>query len=269
MLGNFRWNDETDGTMLRMQQEGRSASEIATHFGEQYGTFVSRSAVIGRLYRLRGYKRDAPRNAPKPPRLQPRRFVWSPVTVQRFRELVEDGYPSAEIASRMAISFPILPQLTISAVTARASVMGLKIRNGNKARIRPYEPKPEIKPESIVVIEAPAAPAPVEDEGPIGLMDLRDGRCRFPVGMPDVERGQLFCGAPSDPAKPYCPSCAKLAYRPSPPRSVQQEAAIEKRRMAMLKKRSIGKDPYALSPWGSFERFVEEDNRRRGQANAL
>ena len=45
----------------------------------------------------------------------------------------------------------------------------------------------------------------------IAFVELREGRCKFPIGgfndPPD-----RFCGEPTPPGSPYCPSCQKKAY---------------------------------------------------------
>lgn len=50
----------------------------------------------------------------------------------------------------------------------------------------------------------------------MGLLQLQAGRCRWPVGdKTGIE--QMFCGAVTAPATPYCPGHHLCAYRPPPP----------------------------------------------------
>jgi hypothetical protein len=48
----------------------------------------------------------------------------------------------------------------------------------------------------------------------ISFWELREGRCRFPLG-PIEEPPTRFCGAAAAIGMPYCPSCGGLAYAPS------------------------------------------------------
>lgn len=46
-------------------------------------------------------------------------------------------------------------------------------------------------------------PRELYGSGDIGIMTLRDGRCRWPTGS-GPEGEQMYCGASCDPAMVYC-----------------------------------------------------------------
>ena len=48
----------------------------------------------------------------------------------------------------------------------------------------------------------------------ITFADLREGRCKFPLGG-HGEPAERFCGKPAIPGAPYCPECQKKVYQPS------------------------------------------------------
>ena len=45
----------------------------------------------------------------------------------------------------------------------------------------------------------------------IGFEDLREGRCKFPLGG-IAEPPERFCGEPTQPGFPYCLICQQQAY---------------------------------------------------------
>lgn len=56
------------------------------------------------------------------------------------------------------------------------------------------------------------AGAKADDDPPgIEFVDLREGRCRFPLGGIN-DPPERFCGAPAEIGTAYCPECQKKAY---------------------------------------------------------
>lgn len=238
---SFKWNDETTAEMLRMRGEGQTAAQIAEAFAEVYANPPSRNAVLGRARRKGACKTSPPGLARRK-----KRFVWNDVTLARFRELVEEGFQPFEISARMRQSFPHLPQLSPSAISTKASEIGVEIR-GRRARpsllpkpARVAEPHIEIAPEPEPIIFAQREPEP-NAGGLITLMEIRNGRCRYPVGMPDPDRGQMFCGESSDPAESYCPKCYALTHtRPVKRTQAQIEADHIRRMLARKRNAALG-----------------------------
>ena len=60
----------------------------------------------------------------------------------------------------------------------------------------------------------------------IDFYELREGRCKFPLGMIN-DPPERFCGAPADIGAPYCLHCQSKAYsrvdRRRPPHQLQRQ----------------------------------------------
>lgn len=73
--------------------------------------------------------------------------------------------------------------------------------------------------------------------------DWEKGRCKYPLFDQKIDHdAPLFCGAPTDPGKTYCPDCYGRMYRPAP---TPEEIALQKRqaeaaRYALKKRLGIG-----------------------------
>lgn len=139
------WTDERVATLKKLWLENKSAAEIARALGD-----VTRSAVLGKAFRLGLSEKVAPKPKPAPAERRvppPRR---SPVS-----------------AVRLAVP-----------------------------------PSPVSKPPMVIVeARAPDDPRlkPLEQRGA--------GECCFPVGLPDLARGQLYCCASTSAT--YCPLHAR------------------------------------------------------------
>jgi len=62
-------------------------------------------------------------------------------------------------------------------------------------------------------------PRELYSSGNIGIMTLRDGRCRWPTTS-SPEGQQLYCGASCDPAAVYCETHTTIAAGAKVPRRV-------------------------------------------------
>jgi GcrA cell cycle regulator len=64
--------------------------------------------------------------------------------------------------------------------------------------------------------ETDAAPAPerIDEANRCSLMELSEGRCRWPISTPGAD-DFCFCGNASRDGQPYCPGHSRLAYRPN------------------------------------------------------
>jgi GcrA cell cycle regulator len=74
---DFAWNDETIAALGRHWRDGCSAAICAVKLGDQFGTYPTRSAVIGKVHRTKlnqQYPRSTQivrrRQHPRPPRLE-------------------------------------------------------------------------------------------------------------------------------------------------------------------------------------------------------
>ncbi|RYH02254.1 GcrA cell cycle regulator [Salipiger sp. IMCC34102] len=188
------WTDDRVETLKRMWGEGQSASVIAKELGG-----VTRNAVIGKVHRLglsnRAGAAPAPEKEAEPvaapeapeaevPETKMRTFSASPMkaeTAEEVEELDENGIPIS--AARRAI-----------------------IPAG-----QPLPPQPsanEISPEALAKVNEVEKTA-----RKIGLMDLTEKTCKWPVGDPATD-DFWFCGLPSQPGKPYCEAHVGVAFQP-------------------------------------------------------
>jgi len=161
-----------------------------------------------------------PRSAGERPRS---RFQWSVEREEYLERLWGDGYSGAEIAERLCGA-------TRNAVIGKVRRLGLP---GRKARMRSPRRKKKhcslpaparrlrwrkapsrnpvaglTKAERLALLSQ--APTPLL----IGVLTLRDGMCRWPVGEPK-QPGFGFCGHSQVPGMSYCGHHARVAYQPA------------------------------------------------------
>lgn len=112
---------------------------------------------------------------------------WTPERTAALITLWNDGVCASEIGRRLGI--------TKNAVIGKAFRLQL-------AKRRPSS-------------SSASSAAPVDDTGIIRLDRLGANMCSWP--MPSPENGDYhFCGAPTEPGKPYCAAHCREAYLPAP-----------------------------------------------------
>lgn len=177
------WTDERVEILKKMWGEGQSASQIAKELGG-----VTRNAVIGKVHRLglsnragsAGAKAAAKEKAPKAEAKKP-----APAPTAKPQPKTESAAPPPQpkVAGRRAI-----------------------IPAG-----QPLPPQPsanEISPEALAKVNE------VEKKSKkIGLMELTERTCKWPVGDPATE-DFWFCGLPVKSGKPYCEAHVGVAFQP-------------------------------------------------------
>lgn len=177
------WTDERVEILKKMWGEGQSASQIAKELGG-----VTRNAVIGKVHRLglsnragsAGAKAAAKEKAPKAEAKKP-----APAPAAKPQPKTESAAPPPQpkVAGRRAI-----------------------IPAG-----QPLPPQPsanEISPEALAKVNE------VEKKSKkIGLMELTERTCKWPVGDPATE-DFWFCGLPVKSGKPYCEAHVGVAFQP-------------------------------------------------------
>ena len=177
------WTDERVEILKKMWGEGQSASQIAKELGG-----VTRNAVIGKVHRLglsnragsAGAKAAAKEKAPKAEAKKP-----APAPAAKPQPKTESAAPPPQpkVAGRRAI-----------------------IPAG-----QPLPPQPsanEISPEALAKVNE------VEKKSKkIGLMELTERTCKWPVGDPATE-DFWFCGLPVKAGKPYCEAHVGVAFQP-------------------------------------------------------
>ncbi|SFP81072.1 GcrA family cell cycle regulator [Tranquillimonas alkanivorans] len=183
------WTDERVELLKRMWNEGQSASQIAKELGG-----VTRNAVIGKVHRLGLSNRvgAAPSKAAKPEAAPAAEPEPAPAPVQ------ETKVETPEVASEKPEARAAAPAPT----PARKPIIPAG---------QPLPPQPsanEISPEALASVRE------VEKSArKIGLMELTERTCKWPVGDPATE-DFWFCGLAVQPGKPYCEAHVGVAFQP-------------------------------------------------------
>jgi GcrA cell cycle regulator len=181
------WTDDRVEILKKMWGEGQSASQIAKELGG-----VTRNAVIGKVHRLGLSNRTttgaaAPAAAPPKPEEKPKPAA-KPAAKAKEEEPKEEAVEAAP---------PPRPNLP-----ARAKIIPAG---------QPLPPQPsanEISPEALAKVSE------IEKKSKkIGLMDLTERTCKWPVGDPATD-DFWFCGLPVQQGKPYCEAHVGVAFQP-------------------------------------------------------
>jgi GcrA cell cycle regulator len=114
-------------------------------------------------------------------------------------------------------SFPVMCELLgvsgNSTISAKARRMGLAKRRGapNGFGRRLEAQADDAQPRQPRYKTVPMPPWDRAPPGAPGVLDLRDGDCRFPL---DGDDGYKFCAQPAIIGLPYCAAHAARAYHP-------------------------------------------------------
>ncbi|MCX7558991.1 GcrA cell cycle regulator [Sulfitobacter sp. F26204] len=183
------WTDDRVETLKKMWGEGQSASQIAKELGG-----VTRNAVIGKVHRLGLSNRATTSTAAK--------AETKPKAKPAPKAETKQPKPKAEPKK----DGPIMQ--TVAAAPPRSTLPARKqiIPAG-----QPLPPQPsanEISPEALAKVNE------VEKKAKkIGLMELTERTCKWPVGDPATE-DFWFCGLPVKQGKPYCEAHVGVAFQP-------------------------------------------------------
>ncbi len=199
------WTEDRVKTLISMWLEGNSAGKIADTLG---GT--TRNAVIGKVYRL-GYsnrkvnKKAAPE---KTETVDPSRETVGTTRQARKKTKREPARANAGTKSRPE---PVpAAESEMEAEPANISVATMLRKNIIPAgQPLPPQPSPNEVSEEALALVAAAERKSLR----LGLMELTDRTCKWPVGDPASE-DFWFCGLTSEPGKPYCAAHAALAFQP-------------------------------------------------------
>ncbi|GLT09320.1 GcrA family cell cycle regulator [Sulfitobacter sp. PR48] len=175
------WTDERVETLKKMWGEGQSASQIAKELGG-----VTRNAVIGKVHRLGLSNRATSGAAAAKPETKPK-----PEAKPKAPPKPEKPEMKTEAAAPPRSNLPARKQIIPAG--------------------QPLPPQPsanEISPEALAKVNE------VEKKAKkIGLMDLTERTCKWPVGDPATE-DFWFCGLPVKQGKPYCEAHVGVAFQP-------------------------------------------------------
>lgn len=220
----FSWNDETVALLRNAVLNSFSATEAAGEFAARYVKPPTRSAVIGKAFRL-GLSFGVGR-APAAESIRVRQrnhFPWTPRADDKLRECVVNGKSVREIITVMATTFHAAPALTEKAIRARAHKIGVSFARIARTvpSVEPIRiPAPKVSPPVSAQDESgrevdpsPDLPSAISaSKGGVALFDLERWMCRFPSGDPRDLDTFRYCGAVVDDGESYCSSCRRRVY---------------------------------------------------------
>jgi len=181
------WTDERVETLKKMWGEGQSASQIAKELGG-----VTRNAVIGKVHRLGLSNRTT-----------------TGAAALKSEPKAKPAAPKAEAKAKPAAPKPARPEMKTEAAAPPKS--NLPARKQIIPAGQPLPPQPsanEISPEALAKVNE------IEKKAKkIGLMELTERTCKWPVGDPATE-DFWFCGLPVQQGKPYCEAHVGVAFQP-------------------------------------------------------
>lgn len=172
------WTDERVDTLKKMWGEGQSASQIAKELGG-----VTRNAVIGKVHRLGLSNRAGASSTPAPERKTAKADGASPAPKPAVKVAPQDKVISVTVTPRKPIvpaGQPLPPQPSANEISQEALA---NVREVEKTAKR------------------------------IGLMDLTERTCKWPIGDPATE-DFWFCGLSVQQGKPYCEAHVTVAFQP-------------------------------------------------------
>ena len=187
------WTDARVEILKKRWGGGQSASQIAKELGG-----VTRNAVIGKVHRL-GLSNRTATAAP----------AAAPATAAKPEAKAK---PAAKPAAAKPKAEPAPEAAEPEAVEAVPAVRpNLPARAKIIPAGQPLPPQPsanEISPEALAKVSE------VEKKSKkIGLMDLTERTCKWPVGDPATD-DFWFCGLPVQQGKPYCEAHVGVAFQP-------------------------------------------------------
>lgn len=124
---------------------------------------------------------------------------WTDDKITILQKLWEKGLSASQIATELGDG------VTRNAVIGKAHRLGLKSRPS---------PVKEAPKNNKAPARSSAKPSKAKH---IGLLDLTDRMCKWPIGHPG-EADFHFCGRPSNPGLPYCGEHCAEAYQVQQPR---------------------------------------------------
>ncbi|MCF6232830.1 MAG: GcrA cell cycle regulator [Rhodobacteraceae bacterium] len=202
------WTDERVETLKKMWGEGQSASLIAKELGG-----VTRNAVIGKVHRL-GLSNRATGAAPK---TEAKTGAKTGAKTEAKTEAKTGAKTEAKTGAgeKPAPAKPEpRPQPKTEAARPVGPNDGKPVSYARRQIIpagQPLPPQPsanEISPEALAKVNE------VEKKSKkIGLMELTERTCKWPVGDPATE-DFWFCGLPVKTGKPYCEAHVGVAFQP-------------------------------------------------------
>lgn len=214
----FAWTDAAIARLRLLASEPHSARDIAEVLSVEFRAPISRSAVMGKCFRLgimlRGSKTVAPRG---------------PIVDEVLR-LDSEGVTRRQIQKQTGLSDRQVAMLLgpLSAEEARAaSVQAAKARGarqGGQIRRSATGKKPSTMPSWFKADDVVIRTGMVEGSRAVTIAGLEANHCRWPVGDPRSSDFR-YCGADKHSGHSYCPAHCRAAYTEPAARSDLEEAA--------------------------------------------
>lgn len=135
-------------------------------------------------------------------------MAWTDDRIDVLRKLWDKGLSASQIAGELGEG------VTRNAVIGKAHRLGLKSRP-SPVKAEAAKPREKAAPKKVVE----------ESSDKIGLLDLTESTCKWPIGHPDIE-GFHFCGKESNPGLPYCNDHCLMAYQAQAPRKDRSKTPI-------------------------------------------
>jgi GcrA cell cycle regulator len=144
--------------------------------------------------------------------------TWTPERVEQLRNCVVTGLSCSQIAAEIGV--------TRNAVIGKIHRLGLapgRPAGGSARSCPPRAGRPRLPPQRrllrLINAEAPqlddsAAAEPIDSAHRCSLLELAQGKCRWPVNDPGTA-DFAFCGNEAIAGFSYCTGHARMAYRVS------------------------------------------------------
>lgn len=181
---NRAWTQQRIDQAVAMFKQGATASAIAVEIGGG----LSRGAVIGKLSRM-GFTRA---NDPAAP---------------------NGGVGEVALLKRIAVARASKQSVVVAQRGAKAEKTSPAPRSGKGPATKQASLSSDAGATRAIRCDpvAPSIPAP---EGGLGLMELKNCHCRWPLDVADEAGVWKFCGAQKPFTRSYCANHHAQAYRP-------------------------------------------------------
>lgn len=142
-----------------------------------------------------------------------RRGTWTAERLERLKSCFDAGLSCAEIAARIGV--------TRNAVIGKISRLNLSrlkrapaAQPQRKGIARSRRPRFPSQRRILMAIRPAAEELPVDSGQRCSLLELGEGKCRWPISDPGAA-DFCFCGNQPIDGLPYCAGHARMAYRGS------------------------------------------------------
>lgn len=163
---NFKWTHSREEKLRQLWSEGKSASECARMFGG----VVTRNAIIGKVFRM-----DLPKRRPTTCKVKMNHWTDEKRAAMSAKMKARTAARAADVKKHNAVN-PMVAR-------AKSPPPAVFVPAAKDLAVGTWNPLPEA--------------------APVGIMDLTERTCRWPVsdGAPF-----MFCGCQVEPGSRYCPT---------------------------------------------------------------